>query len=89
MSSLLGAAAVNNHPPPHLQVRTTRVRLSNPGPKLSQAWQRGGGKRRETLLLLTFKGCRPEEIWLHALELPLPPRLPLNGVRNSIHKMEA
>lgn len=42
------------------------------------------------LSLLTFKGCRPEEIWLHALELlPLPLPLPLNGVRNSIHKMEA
>lgn len=42
------------------------------------------------LLPLTFKGCRPEEILLHALELlPHPLRLPLNGVRNSIHKMEA
>lgn len=39
---------------------------------------------------LTFKGGRPEELQLHALELlPLPLQLPLNGVRNSIHKMEA
>lgn len=47
-------------------------------------------QERETLSPPTFKGCRPEEIVLHALELlPLPLQLPLNGVRNSIHKMEA
>lgn len=56
---------------------------------LSHSWQRAAGKRA-TLLQLTFKACRPEELMLHALELlPLPLQLPLNGVRNSIHKMEA
>jgi hypothetical protein len=58
-----------------------------PEPGLAVRWL--SGRRRETVLLLTFKGCGPEGIVLHALELlPLPPQLSLNGVRNSIHKME-